>query len=133
VTDYIPIFVPSRVITLTTSGDVAGGDVLSVTGSSTVAKCPVTGPANWVGVAALDAKANTPVTVYGRGYVHEGLADGVITAGDQLLASATTGRQVKALAPASGNAAADINSARSVIGCALTSAADAVKVRWMQF
>jgi hypothetical protein len=145
--DYTPVYIQGRSLTLTTSASCVGGDLLAVTGSGTVA--PVvpgaTPSAKVVGVAAEDTPSGGRVTVFGFGPVHESIADGTVTAGDQITTASTASRQVKTL-PVSNldlgaafNQAADntavnlaVNNARSVLGVALTTAADNTKVRWMQ-
>ncbi len=138
--DYTPVFLPGEAISLTASGTIAGGDPVEVSGNGTVAKAAGANSAKVVGMAGNDAAANARVTVYSRGTVHEGLADGGITAGDQVVASATANRQVATLAAADVGATptqatinAGINQARAVIGVALTTATTGNKVRWMSF
>ncbi|MEU8040875.1 hypothetical protein [Streptosporangium sp. NPDC049078] len=126
--DYLPIFLPGSVATLTTSGAVTGGQLLAVSGSGTVAPAAA-GAANYIGVAAGDAPSGGRVAFYPRGVIHETVADGDITAGGQLQTGATG--KIKALAAASGNAAGDINAARSAVGVALTTGTDTNSVRWM--
>jgi hypothetical protein len=139
-TDYMPVFVPGRIVTLTTSGLVAAGDALVVSGNGTVAKAGA-GAVNVIGVAAQDTASGSKVTVYGRGTVHESVNEGGVTAGDQLVSSGVAGKQVKTAAVINITGVppvvADINAAfalaRAVIGVALTSAADNTKCRWMEF
>lgn len=139
--DYTPVFTPSKVIPLTASGAVAGGDILAVSGDGTVAKCTSLAATSYIGVAGNDAAANARVTVYCRGYVHESVADGTVTAGDQVTTTSTAGRQVKSLPaanisgvpPLAGDINTAVNNARAVIGVALKTAADNAKVRWMEF
>jgi hypothetical protein len=131
--DYTPVYVPSKVVTLTASGAVVGGDLLEVSGSGTVRKCATLATIGYVGVAGEDTAANGRVTVYCRGFVHESVADGSVTAGDQLLTSATAGRQVKTVPPSTTPTKADVDNTRAIIGVALTSAADNAKVRWMEY
>lgn len=127
--DYLPIHLPGKTFTSTASATVVGAQQLEVSGSGTVA--PTSGAsAKHVGTAAFNAASGALVTVYGRGTVHESVAAGAITAGDQIVTAAAG--KVASLAAASGNAAADINSARSVIGIALTTAADTALVQWME-
>src|SRR5215467_10827841 len=95
--DYTPVFAPSKTVTLTASTALVGGDILEVSGSGTVQKCATAGSQKYIGVAGNDTVINGRVTVYSRGYIHESVADGAITAGDQLQTSATAGRQVKTL------------------------------------
>lgn len=132
--DYTPPYDKGRHLTLTVSVACAGGDLLEVSGSGTVRPwVPAATPsAKVVGIAAEDTAVNGRATVYGFGPVHESIADGTVTAGDQVCAATNAGRQVRTLAPAATAVAADINNARSVLGIALTTAADNLKVRWMQ-
>jgi hypothetical protein len=129
VSEYSPKYLPGDTITATTSGVVTGGQQLVVSGDGTVAASSAASAA-WVGTALCDAASGALVTMTGRGPVHISTASGSITAGDQLV-TATAGK-VAALAAATGDAAADINSARSVVGVALTTAASAAAVEWMQ-
>ncbi|WP_101791023.1 capsid cement protein [Nonomuraea indica] len=126
--DYLPIFTPAETATFTTSAAVTGGQLLAVSGNGTVAPAAA-GSASWIGVASGDATSGARVTVFCRGTVHESTASGAITAGAQLATGAAG--TVASLAAAAGATAGDINSARGVIGVALTTAADAAKVRWM--
>ena len=132
--DYTPVYVPSKVGTMTVSTAVSGGDILVVTGSGTVGKNAGANAMNYIGVAASDQPVNGRVSVYMRGLVHESIAEGAVTAGDQLVSSGAAGRQVKTLPPLGGAPGqADVNAARSIMGAALTTAADNQKVRWMEF
>lgn len=131
--DYAPVFTPGATITSTTSGAVAGGDILAVSGTGTVAKTSTLADPKYVGVAAFDAASGTKVTMFGRGPVHESIADGAVTAGDLLTSTNTANRQVKTLAAAgAAYVQAEANATRAIIGIALTTAADNAKVRWMQ-
>jgi hypothetical protein len=147
VPDYTPPYIIGRQITLTASGPVFGGDILAISGSGTVATVvpSATPSARVVGVAAQDVPTNGRVSLYGFGPVHESLADGVITAGDQVTTAVTAGRQVRTLpvsavdVGAAFNQASDntainlaVSNTRSIIGVAITTAADGQKVRWMQ-
>lgn len=150
--DYTPVYIQGQIITLTASAAVKGGDLLVVTGSGTVAPfTPGASPAqNFVGVANEDTPINGRVAFYCIGPVHESIADGTVTAGDQVCTATSANRQVRTLAtvvaaaalgatyvdPAASNAVnGAINSAvaavRGVIGIALTTATDGNKVRWM--
>lgn len=122
--EYVPLFKPGQSITRTASAGVTGGQLLMVSGSGTVAATSgaVT---SWVGVAAFDAAAGELVTVH-KGGVQRIVAAGAVTAGDQVVA-ASNGR-VASLAAAAGATASDINSARQVVGVALTTAADGALV-----
>lgn len=146
--DYTPPYVVGEVATSTASAAVTGGQPLVVSGSGTVAPIvPAATPAaNVIGVAAADCPSGGRVTYYGRGPQHESLADGTVTAGDQLVTAINAGRQVRTLVPSAGDLGAaytqapanvafnlGVNNARSVIGVALTTAPDNTKVRWMMF
>lgn len=127
------------------SGTVAGSDLVVVSGSNTVARAATLASGAYVGVAGHDATAGSKLTVIVGHVIHESIADGAITAGDQLTTTNTANRQVKTLAPvasalnptfsdteAEGVINTAVNQARAVIGVALSSAADNALVRWMQ-
>jgi hypothetical protein len=133
VADYTPVYLPGAMITVTTSGAVVGGDILVVSGSGTVAKNAGASSTNYVGIAAHDAASGARVTMYGRGTVHESIADGAVTAGDQLVSSSTASRQVKTTGAVGAPTAQGVTDTRAVMGIALTTAADNAKVRWMAF
>jgi hypothetical protein len=143
--DYTPVYLPGDTQTALCSAAVKAHDCLEVTGSGTVAKAAAALSLKVIGVAAFDCAINQRVTFYSRGMVHEGFADGAITAGDQVVASSTTGRMVATLPPTAVTEAAtyahadtetnidnSVNAARAVLGVALTTAADGALVRWMQ-
>ena len=130
--DYTPIFFPGEVIPLTASGGVAGGDLVVVSGSGTIAKAGALAATTYVGVAAQDAGANTRVSGFSRGIVHASIADGTVTAGDQVTTTNTANRQVKTAPAVTTPTPADVTTSRAVIGVALITAADGQKVRWMQ-
>jgi hypothetical protein len=142
--DYTPPYLRGA-LTLTASAAISGGDILRVSGNGTVAPIvPGATPVmNIIGVAASDTVVNGRVTVWGFGPVHESLADGTVTAGDQVTMAQNASRQVRTSTPpstpatepvayAAANTVADLILARSVLGVALTTAADNTKVRWMQ-
>lgn len=128
--DYSPVYLPGHEISATTSAAVTGGQLVEVSGDGTVGPASAASP-KVVGVAAFDCGSGARATVISRGVVHETTASGAITAGDQVAAVATG--KVAAVAAASGTPdAAAVNTARSVLGVAMTTAADAALVRWMQ-
>jgi hypothetical protein len=89
---------------------------------------------NVIGVAGNDAAANARVTVYGRGTVHESVAMGTVTAGDQVttpITGDTAGSQVKTLAAVSTPTPGDVTGTRAILGIALTTASNPNRVRWM--
>lgn len=144
-TDYTPVALPGTSYTFQASGTIAGGDLVGMTGALTVAKVSSLASLAYVGVAGTDAAIGSKVTVFMDKAVHESIADGVITAGDQLTTTNTANRQVKSLGAtaidagatyvqAAVNAAinAGINTARGVIGTAVTTVIDNQLVRWVQ-
>lgn len=126
--DYTPVYTPGQAITLTASATITGGQLVEVTGSGTVGPAGATSGKS-VGVAAQDASNGARVTVYAGFTVHEVIASGTVTAGDQVVPAAAG--QVSSLAAASGAVAADINNARAVVGVALTTATNGNKVRYI--
>jgi hypothetical protein len=140
VPDYTAVFLPGLTMTTTALGHIYGGDPLEVAGSDLVQKC-TPGPSGWgsakyVGIAANDTRAGNLVTVIVDRVVHEGAADGAITAGDQLMASSAPGCQVMTVPPTGTvpgqSEQADVDASRVIIGVALTTAADGTTVRWIQ-
>jgi hypothetical protein len=133
VPDYSAVHLPGLTMTSQAAGTITGGDPLEVAGTGTVQKASGANSQKVIGIAAQDAVAGAKVTVIVDRVVHEGLADGAITAGDQLVASPTAGRQVVTLPPLGGAPGqADVNAARAIIGIALTTASTGQLVRWMQ-
>lgn len=154
-TDYTPVYVPGKVITLTASAAVTGGSLLVVSGSGTVAALAFgAAPQQIVGVAAEDTPINGRVTVYARGIVHESVAQGTVTAGDLIttpVTGDTAGAQVKtavaavtqtvdvgaafsqgAINTAINAVATEADAMRAIFGLALTTASNPAKVRWME-
>lgn len=116
---YEPKFLYGDQITATTSAAVTGGQVLAVSGNGTVGPAGVASAAV-VGVAAFDAASGARVSYFPRGKVHVSTASGAITAGARV----------------DGGAAGTVATAASAltnIGVALTTAADAASVEWMEF
>jgi hypothetical protein len=138
VPDYSAVFLPGLTMTSTAAGTITGGDPVEVAGSGTVQKATLSGTngtasQKCIGVASHDAISGARVTIIVDRVVHEGTADGAINPGDQLVASAVAGKQVKTLPPLGGAPGQDDgNKARALIGIALTGAADNGTVRWMQ-
>jgi hypothetical protein len=118
--DYIPVFEPATAITLTASATITGGQLVEVSGNGTVGPAGAA-TADYVGVAAQDAIAGGRLVVWPRGMVHESTAAGAITAGNLIVAGAAG-----TVAAAGGTPAAG-----TVLGVALTTAADAASVRWV--
>ncbi len=139
--DYTPVFAPGKIVTLTAASAINGGDLVEVAASGTVQTAGATGSGlppsmKVVGVAGNTTPANGRVTVYARGYVHESVAQGTVTAGDQVGSiqfGATAGAQVQTVALAgSPPVGQDANMARAILGIALTTATNPSKVRWME-
>jgi hypothetical protein len=143
--DYSPALLPGLTITANAAGTITGGDPLEVAGPGTVQRCAAAGSARYVGIALEDAAAGNRLTMAASKPVFDGIAEGTVTAGDQVCASAVAGKQVRTV-PAS---AVDLGAAysevpanlalntglaaiRSIIGVALTTATDGTTVRWMQ-
>lgn len=148
--DYTPVALPGTAYTFQASGTITGGDLVGMTGALTVNKVSSLASLAYVGVAGHDAAIGQKVTVYMDKAVHESVADGAITSGDQLTSTNTANRQVKSLAAAAlnvdvtaapseasieaFNAAINtaVNNARAVIGTAVTTVTDNQLVRWVQ-
>lgn len=114
--DYLPKFKPGDSITRTASAVITGGQVVVVSGSGTVAPAAAA-DTKWLGVAGHDTAIGEPVTIF-KGGIQRPLVAAAVTAGDQVV-TAANGR-VTPLAAAAGATAGDINSARQVVGIALT-------------
>ncbi|WP_439593897.1 capsid cement protein [Microbacterium sp.] len=81
--DYLPKHESGRPFTLTTSADVIGGRVLTVSGANTCAHAGADAvAATLIGVAGFDAASGEKVTVYPLdGAVHKLVAGAAIAAG----------------------------------------------------
>lgn len=143
--DSTPVFIPGTAQTLQASAPVSGGDLVVLSGASTVARAGTNAAVNYIGVAGHDAGTGSKVTVHILKAVFDSVADGTITAGDQLTTTATGSRQVKSLVASAQDVGASptqatinsaingaVNAARAVIGLAVTSATDNTVVRWIQ-
>lgn len=122
--DYLPRYKPGQTITLAASGTITAGQLVSVSGSGTVATSGANDYA-WVGVAGFNAVSGDKVTIH-TGGVQKLTASGSVTAGDVVICAASGA--VSSLAAASGNTAGDINNTRRIVGVALTTAADGAVV-----
>lgn len=110
--EYVPKFSPGDAVPMTTSADVTGGQLLEVSGDGTVAAAAASS-VKWVGVAGFDAASGERVTVF-RGGVQRPTASGAIDAGDQVVAAASGKVATAGDTPAAG----------SLVGVALSDAAD---------
>lgn len=122
--EYNPVYVPGRAMTLTASAAVSAGDVVEVSGSGTVARVSASASLKVIGVVSTPAQPGHRVMIWGRGPVHELVADGIITAGDLVVATVTPGFGVRAM---TGD-----DDPRALLGVAITSAASGALARWME-
>lgn len=122
--DYTPVYVPGDALSLSASAAVHAGDVVEVTGPGTVARVSASASLKVAGVASADARPGERVMVWGRGTVHELIADGEITAGDLVVASVTAGAGIRTM---TGD-----DDTRALLGVAITSAASGTFARWME-
>jgi predicted RecA/RadA family phage recombinase len=109
--EYLPLYAPGKAITRTASAAITGGQLVSVSGSGTVAPAGATDIA-WLGVAANDAGNGDNVTVFTGGTQRIVTGAGGITAGT-LVHSASPGTVV-AHTPGTSDSA--------IVGVALTTA-----------
>lgn len=148
--DYTPVALPGTAYTFQASGTIAGGDLVGMTGPLTVARISSAASLAYVGVAGQDAAIGSKVTVYMDKAVHDSVAEGAVTAGDQLVSSSAANRQVKSLAAAALNVDVTgtptestieafnpaintaLNNARAILGTAVTTVTDNQTVRWVQ-
>lgn len=119
--DYLPLYLPGRAITSTTSANVVGGQPVYASGSGTVANTS-SNTHIAIGVAGFDAPSGTQVEVYGRGTVHRLTTTGAVAAND--LVEVAAGGTVT-------THAVGTNDAR-VFGVALTSGASGAVVEIME-
>jgi sulfate adenylyltransferase subunit 1 (EFTu-like GTPase family) len=145
VADYTPIALPGQTFTSQASGAITGGDPVVVSGSGTVARAATLASTAYLGIAGHDAVSGQKITLTLAKAIHESVADGTVTAGDQLTTTNTANRQVKSLAASNVDVGAafaqaavntaintSVNQARAVIGTAMTTASDNTLVRWAQ-
>lgn len=86
--EYLPLHAPGVAFTRTTSGAVSAGNLLSVSGSGTVAQSAAA-DATVIGVAASDAASGVTVTVLAGGVQRLVAGTGGVTAGQFVHAGAT--------------------------------------------
>lgn len=123
--EYLPVKTPGEALPLTASATITGGQLVAVSGVSTVAPAGANA-ANWVGVAAFDAASGDLVTVLNGG-VQELVTTGTVTAGDLVVAAAAG--TVSTLAAVTTPTAADVTNTRAILGVALTTATTGLKVQ----
>ncbi|MDL4812809.1 capsid cement protein [Actinomadura opuntiae] len=115
-TDYIPVFEPATAVTLTASAPISAGQLVEVSGDGTIGPAGADS-AKYVGVAAHAAVNGQRLVVWPRGMVHESIASGAIAAGAGISAAAAGAVAAAGAGP--------------VLGIALTTAANAARVRWV--
>jgi hypothetical protein len=123
--EYLPVKIPGQALVSTASATITAGQLVAVSGVSTVAAAGANA-VNWLGVAAFDAASTDLVTVYCDG-VQELVTTGTVTAGD-LVVAATAGT-VSTLAAVTTPTAADVSNTRAIVGVALTTATTGLKVQ----
>lgn len=123
--EYLPVKNPGQALPLAASATITGGQLVAVSGVSTVAPAGANA-LNVVGVAAFDAAVGDQVTVFGGG-VQELTTTGTVTAGDLVVAAANG--TVSTLAAVTTPTAADVTNTRAILGVALTTATTGLKVQ----
>lgn len=123
--EYLPVKNPGEALPLTASATITGGQLVAVSGVSTVAPAGANA-LNWVGVAAFDAAVGDVVTILGGG-VQELVTTGTVTAGDVVVPAAAG--TVSTLAAVTTPTAADVTNTRAIYGVALTTATTGLKVQ----
>lgn len=86
--EYLPLHDDGDAITRSASGSITAGQLVSVSGSGTVAPAGA-GDANWLGVAAFDAASGVNVTVFTGGVQRIVAGTGGVTAGQYVEAGAS--------------------------------------------
>jgi hypothetical protein len=92
--DYTATFMPGQQWTSIASGDIESGDPLEVAGSGSVRRVTTAASDRYVGIAAKAARDSALCVVISAKVIHDGIAEGAITAGDSLSASAVDGHTV---------------------------------------
>lgn len=120
--DYTPVNVPGHTYTSQLSGTVAGGNVVMVSGSGTVAVATAAGAGAVCGVASKDGASGDKIAVFSRG-VHDLVSQGAIVAGTPVTVGSVNG------------SVATIGAAtfEKMIGIALTTGVDTALVRVLLF
>lgn len=123
--EYLPVKIPGQALVSTASATITAGQLVAVSGVSTVAAAGANA-VNWLGVAAFDAVSTDLVTVYCGG-VQELVTTGTVTAGDLVVAAAAG--TVSTLATVTTPTPADVTNTRAIVGVALTTATTGLKVQ----
>jgi hypothetical protein len=85
--EYLPLHKPGEAITRTASATITAGQLVSVSGSGTVAPSAAA-DVGWLGVAAFDAASGATVTIYCGGTQRIVAGTGGVTAGSLVHAGA---------------------------------------------
>ncbi len=85
--DYLPLHKPGEAITRSASATITAGQLLSVSGSGTVAPCGA-GDVFWLGTASKDTASGDPLTVFCGGTQRLVAGTGGVTAGTLVHAGA---------------------------------------------
>jgi predicted RecA/RadA family phage recombinase len=86
--EYLPLHQPGKAFTRTASAAITAGQLVSVSGSGTVAPSSAADVA-WIGVAAFDAASGAQVTVFAGGVQRLVAGTGGVTAGQLVHAGAS--------------------------------------------
>jgi hypothetical protein len=151
VSDFTPVAVPGTSFTFQAGGPISGGDLVAMSGPSTVVRVSSAAALAYVGVAGPDGVSGGKITIHVAKMILDSVAEGAIAPGDQLVTSAVAGRHVRtmpasavnvdvgaAFAQAAINTAINTsvntaaNNARAIIGTAVSPATDNTVVRWVQ-
>ena len=117
-TDYLPLFRPADTVTFNVTADVTGGHPVQL-GSTDRSVAPAeAGSTTYIGVAGHDAKTGDKVTVEVGKVIHELTASGAIPRGSQV--------------ESSGAGRVRVATTGTVIGLALSTAADGATVQVLQ-
>lgn len=122
--DYTPIHTGGAIpFTSQASATITGGQLVSISGNSTVAPSGAAS-ATVVGVAAHDAASNTKVTVWPlKGVTHQITSTGTIAAGDGIASGAAGVAATVVIATGA--------AAGTLVGRALTPATGGAEVRFL--
>jgi hypothetical protein len=86
--EYLPLHLPGRAVTRSASAAIVAGNLVSVSGSGTVAPSAA-GDTSWFGTAGFDAASGATVTVFCGGTQRLVAGTGGVTAGSLVQAGAT--------------------------------------------
>lgn len=116
--DYLPLFRPADTVTFIVTTDVTGGHPVQLGSTDRSVAPAAAGSTTYVGVAGHDAKVGDKVTVEVAKVIHELTAAGVLPRGSQV--------------EAAGAGRVRVATTGTVIGLALSTAADGATVQVLQ-